>query len=402
MKKILFIFLLAFLLLSFSVFSYQTNSSSYKQNVIVSVGGESVNSSSYKTSLAIGIISRIINSTSYINKLGFFYTWKLATGQSCTAADQCEGNFCCSNLCASSACASSTPTTTSSGGGGGAAAAGGGGGGGGPLPTPIEKKKDFDVSPGSIKEQLALGTAKTKSITIKNTGEAVLSFNLAVNAVSDFVFLSDSGFSLGSGEEKAIEANIIGKKLGSYIGEIEASADGIKKSISIIIEVESEQVLFDAKLDIPSGYKEVQAGDELKTQITLLNVGPPRKVDVTATYIIKDNLGNAVYQSTETFAVEKQTSFVKPFKIPKELKPGDYLAIIELRYENSFAVSSELFRVVPKGKGIVQRAAKSNAVLMSILALFVGFAVLFVYLMLPKSARMDKPKGKSLRRKKAK
>ena len=91
------IFVFVFLLLSFSAFAAQINSTGYKQNVIVSVGGESVNSSSYKTSLAIGIINRVINSTSYINRLGFFYTWKLANEQPCTSADQCEGNFCCSN-----------------------------------------------------------------------------------------------------------------------------------------------------------------------------------------------------------------------------------------------------------------------------------------------------------------
>lgn len=389
MKKVkIAIFLLVFLLFSSSVLAYQINSTSYKQNVIVSTGGESVNSSSYKTSLAIGIINKIINSTSYINRLGFFYTWKLANDQPCSTADQCEGGFCCSNLCKSSACPSEAPAP--SGGGGGAAAAGGGGGGGGPLPTPIEEKKaDFSVTPTSIKEQLALGVARTRTIRVKNTGTAALIFKLNVVTVSDFVFLSDTSFGLSPGEDKTLEANIIGKKLGSYIGEVEVDASGIKKQINVVIEVESEQVLFDAKIDIPSGYKEVKAGDDLKAQITLLNVGPPRKVDVTTTYIIKDKSGNAVYESSETFAVEKQSSFVKAFKVPKNLPAGDYLAIIEVRYENSFAVSSELFKVLPKEETIIEKAAKSKAPLALIFILFLGM-VFLMYLLGPKIKLPDK------------
>lgn len=40
------------LLLAFSVFAAQINSANYKQNVIVSTGGESVSSSSYKMGVA--------------------------------------------------------------------------------------------------------------------------------------------------------------------------------------------------------------------------------------------------------------------------------------------------------------------------------------------------------------
>lgn len=384
MKKVkIVIFLIILLFFAIDVPAYQMNSTSYKQNVIVSTGGESVNSSSYKTSLAIGIINRIINSTSYINKLGFFYTWRLANDQPCSSDSQCEGGFCCSNLCAGSECPSSSPAP--SGGGGGGAAAAGGGGGGGPLPTPIEeeKMKDFSASPASIKEQLALGSAKTRTITIRNTGTVSMNFALSVATISDFVFLSDASFALEPGQEKTIEANIIGKKLGSYIGEIGIEASGIKKSISVVVEVESEQVLFDAKIDIPSGYKEVRAGDDLKAQITLLNVGPPRKVDVTTTYIIKDRLGSIIYESSETFAVEKQSSFVRPFRVPKNIPAGDYLAIIEVRYENSFAVSSELFKVLPKEETIIEKVSKSKAPMALIFILFLGL-IFLMYLLGPK------------------
>lgn len=388
--KIILFLVILFVLVPSGVFAADINSTSYRHNVVISAGSENMTSPSYKMGVVSGVISKVINSSSYINRIGFFYTWKLANEQPCTSADQCEGGFCCSSLCKSSSCPSGDSSPAPSGGG---AAAGGGGGGGGPLPTPIEepKTKDFSVSPGSIKESVALGAAKMVAIAIKNTGNTALEASLNVAAISDFVFLSDTGFSLEAGKEKIIEANIVGKRLGSFIGEIEVTAGGIKKSVEVIIEVESGQVLFDAKIDIPPGYKEVEAGGELKAQITLLNVGPPRKVDVTVTYIIKDRQGNAVYDESETFAVETQASFTKSFKIPQNLKAGEYLAITEVRYENSFAVSSELFSIVPKEAGAAQKAVKLNtAVIFALVVL--GVVALFVYLLMPKIKILKKRK----------
>lgn len=374
--KISAFFAFVFLLLAFNVLAAQISSSNYKQNVVVSEGGENTTSSSYKISIVVGIINGIISSASYINNLGFFHTWLLADGQPCTSAGQCEGGYCCSSVCASSACP--TPSTTTTGGGAAAAAAGGGGGG-----TIIEKVKDFDVEPSSVKEHVALGAAKTISIKVRNKGNAALSFSLDVVTINDFVFLSDTSFSLEAEEEKEVELNIIGKKLGSYLGEIQVESEGIKKTIDVIVDVESEQVLFDVKMNIPSAYKEVAPGDELKAQITLINVGPSRKVDATTTYMIKNKLGRVIHESSETFAVEKQISYVKAFKIPKDAEPGDYLAVVELKYEKSFAVSSELFRVVEE-KSLIEEAAKITKPLTFTFLIIVGVILLLMYLLMPR------------------
>lgn len=400
MKRFVFILMsfVVFIFLILNVLAAQTNGTSYTQNVVVSVGGESINGTTYRATIAIGILAKIINSTSYINKLGFFHTWLNADDQPCDSGSQCQGGFCCSNLCKSSACPSGGSGDT-----GGAAAiaagagGGGGGGGGGLLPTPIEEPKirDFSLKPSFIKEELALGQAKTRAISIKNTGNTALNFDLSMATINDLVFLSDTSFTLKPSEEKVIEVNLIGKRLGSFIGQLEAKAEEIKKYISIVIDVESEQVLFDAKIDIPSGYTEIEAGKELKAQITLLNVGPPRKVDVTTTYTIKDRYGKIVHESSETFAVENQISFVKSFKIPERLEPGDYLLTVELIYENSFAVSSELFKVLPKE---ISKIPKPSTALIPVFIVFIGILFLFSYLLLPK-IRLFRKYGVRQRRK---
>jgi len=172
---------------------------------------------------------------------------------------------------------------------------------------------------------------------------------LKVVGIEDYVFLPVYSFSLEEGESISIEVNIIAKELGIFTGKIIIEADGIKKEIPIVIEVETEIVLFDVKIDIPTEYTKVVAGETLSTQVTLLSMGLPKKVDVFITYVIKDMEGNVVLREYETVAVDKQLTFTKSFAIPENLKPDEYVVSIEVSYADSIAIAGELFSIVPKG-----------------------------------------------------
>ena len=237
------ILLAFFFLLLPSVYAEKLNGSTYSQSVIVSAGGESSASTSYKTSVATDIINSIISSFSYANSLGFFHTILLSNNQPCTSASQCEGGYCCSSLCKSAAC----PTDSAGGGGGGSSASSSGGGGGG---VPKKEVSSFTASPESIHEAIELGASKTNAIIIRNTGTSNLDFDLGVLTVESFVSLPDSLFSLAPGEEKQIDATITGVRVGSYFGEIKIKANGITKSVSVVIDISPDQSLFDVKLDM--------------------------------------------------------------------------------------------------------------------------------------------------------
>ena len=382
------VFLIAFILAMNVSHSFQTNSSNYRNfPLIVSSGGDIVNSSSYKTYTATGIVAGVINSSTYKNLLGFFHAWLLANGQACTANNQCEGGFCCSNLCQSTACPSEEPLPSSGGGGGGAPSSGGGGGYVNASRIKEEQEKGFSVSPSSVKTKIVLGGSSEQTLTIRNTGDAALTVSLSVEGVKDYLFLSDNILTLNPGEAADVTLNFIGKKVGGFTGRILARADEIEKEIPVIIESITEKVLFDAKLDIPAAYAVVSPGGTLRSQITLLNIGAPEKVDVIATYLIKDLRGNIIYQETETFAVEKQASFVKSFKIPKGLEEGSYVAIMEVRYADSFAVSSQLFEVKEKKSIVEQIAARNTASTMAMALVLIAFVIIMLLRLIPARKR---------------
>ena len=126
-------------------------------------------------------------------------------------------------------------------------------------------------------------------------------------------------------------------------------------------------------------------------QITLLNVGAPKEVDVITTYLMKDFTGNVIYESSETFTVDEQRSYLKSFPVPSSTELGDYLAVIEVRYSNSFAVSSEMFKVVEKSIVTLPKLLKNplyNLILVIAIAVIVLF--LFISRLIPKKVSRRK------------
>ncbi len=384
------------LILSFPlVFSADPQSSNYQlRSTTVTSGGGNASSSSYQQQIATGIMASIINSANFINSLGIFNTILLANSQPCTSASQCEGGFCCSNSCASSACTSGD--SGSSGGTGTTSGGGGGGGGatnfssqGGELPA---LSQDFELSSSSLHLKLALGEESESILAISNSGREPLGGRISVTGVEGMFSANPLSFdSLLPGESLNIVLSAIGRTLGSYLGQLEVTAGGITKTSDIIIEVESDQVLFDVAMDISPTYKALAQGGKLRSQITLFNVGVPRQVDVFITYLIKDNRGRVMSEESETFAVLGEKSYVHEFQIPP-LEPGKYLAAVEVRYENSFAVSSDTFSISGSMPHPIAQAAFRNT------TFFIALAILALILTIPITSLIKK--RQKLRKKK--
>jgi hypothetical protein len=110
---------------------------------------------------------------------------------------------------------------------------------------------------------------------------------------------------------------------------------------------------------------------------------------------MKDLSGNILYEETETFAVEKQVSYPKSFKIHETTVPGSYVAIVEIRYADSFAVSSQLFRVVEKKAVIGTEIITKNTTLM----IFLTFILVGIISMLSYKLASIKKRGRKKKKK---
>jgi hypothetical protein len=243
----------------------------------------------------------------------------------------------------------------------GEAAPSAGGGGGGSPATLKDLRYDFRLDKKEIKATLKIGRDDKTTLEIRNLGTEKISLSLDIEELRDFVSISDYNFDLNAGERKTIIINMIGKRFGLFVGRLILTTQNVIKSIPIILEIESQDALFDAKLDIPSNFKQIAQDQDLRAQITLFNV-LGGKVDVMVNYLIKDLQGNLITEESETFAVEKQSSYVKIFDLPPDLNPGQYVAAIEVRYANSYALSSQMFEVLTEEELISIKEARNRVI----------------------------------------
>ncbi len=348
-----------------------TNGSITFEGGITSGKNNNVSSTNYITYVVVGEPTDTLNSSNFKTNVGLLRTLPYLNGEACEVNAECVGNFCCSNVCQSTACPVQKVITP----GGGASAAAGGGG----IFIQRPPEKDFSLSKDAIKIELSLGEEKSETLTITNTGRSYLNFSLSIGGeIKEFLTLSDISFTLLEEESKTISLDFIGKRVGSFTGSIIVKGDNIEKIIPTLLEIESEVVLFDVKLDIPSEYKKIRPSDELKAQITLFSLGPPEKVNVTINYFIKDLNGDIVLEETEILTVQNQLSFLKSFKIPEDSELGTYTLSIEVLYADSFAVSSEIFKIV-EGIKELEIAKYTTIISYIILTIFIISLLISIY-----------------------
>jgi hypothetical protein len=223
--------------------------------------------------------------------------------------------------------------------------AGGGGAGGGIVPAPL-----FTVDKELIKVVMRVGETLKVSLGINSTYSGNLNFELSTD-MDEFIIFSQDSFTLDPKEQKQVFLTFFTSSKtepGVYTGKIKVTGGGRTKVIPVILEVETKEVLFDVSLDIPVIYKKVNPGNFVVLQFTLFSLGKVGKVDVTVDYYIKDFEGNVIASYQDIINVEEQVSFTRTIRLPSDIKPGDYVAVAQVKYDYFVGTSSDIFEVVRK------------------------------------------------------
>lgn len=225
---------------------------------------------------------------------------------------------------------------------------GGGGGGGGPLLNVTDVKGFVSGSPKEIAVNVIIDKEQEKILTISNNGLNALVLKVSSSGFDDEVKFEKS-ITLNPGESKEFKVKIKANKKGVISGRIIfIYSENIVLEIPVIVNTRTENFLFDAGIVISDLYRRIKPGDVLKAQVNLLQVGPKDKVDVTATYQIKDFYGKVYHEESETFYVLDSKELVKSFPT-NELPVGKYIIAMEIVYPGAFATSSAQFSVVDSG-----------------------------------------------------
>ena len=272
-----------------------------------------------------------------------------------------------------------------------AAAAGGGGGGGGGGGSAAGQKAEtvpsMKLSEETVKVSLRQSQFLQKTIGIINDGATELNVEV-INPLPTLLSLYPIAFRLSPQQSQQVILVFnpdLNAEPGVYSGLVTLKGlterGYFNKVLSIIIEVESDKVLFDGSIDLAS--KSLQQGDELKASISIFNLRRSGSTDVTLVYAITNFKNQVVSEQKETVAVDEQASFSKTIPMPKDLPPGQYILSIKILYGDSFATATELFTVEAPTPPLEQLAAsfgKSKFVLFSVPTMLVLLVMISISL----------------------
>ena len=248
---------------------------------------------------------------------------------------------------------------------GGAGPGGGGGGGGGAPPVEEVPETSLDIGQDTIKVVLKQSESLTKSTTISNDGETTVDVKIS-NPMSKVLDLSPDSFTLSPGEDQ--EVTLIfnpnkDAKADIYQGflKVSGSSDSgsVSKGIATVLEIESEEVLFDASIDLNGD--SFSPGDNVKATISVYNIRGIGSAEVELSYSLSDLDGNVIFSDEESINIEKQASFTKDFVIPNDAKAGDYVFAVRVNYKDSFGSATELLKVKLKVNVLQNLAGQATA-----------------------------------------
>jgi len=225
----------------------------------------------------------------------------------------------------------------------------GGGGGGGSSRKLIS---DFSLDPNLMNVDLFRGRILDKQITVTNLGDKNLGVVVDNSFLEKFTKIKPMSFYLPVVEKFVVDVEIFASNnidFGVYTGKLIFRTNDFEKFTSFILHVKDKESLFDVMLDLFK--KEFNKGEEVKANISLLNLGDVEHVDLFVDYGIKDMENEVINSKEETIGMElTNKSLIRFLGIPENVKEGRHVFYVKIRYNNQTAVGSESFEVVSRFK----------------------------------------------------
>jgi len=256
--------------------------------------------------------------------------------------------------------------------------------------TVVSATPDFSVNSVLLKVSLRGEDLVTKSITLSSSGPGDFSVTpISLQGVS----ISEQNFFVSETTSRNVDIlfNSSGISPGVYVGHIEIKSGKDVTSIPVIFEVESSDLFFDANLDIPPAYKEVEQGSKIIVQVKIFDLtagggiqqglGP---TSVSIDYHVVDLNGKVISSESEDMVVNNQAQVTKTIAFPKQVAEGDYVLTAVVRYKSSIGVSSQKFFIIAGKRDSLFPFSYNDYGLLFVLGVltffFIGIVILFVYL----------------------
>tara|TARA_Y100000310_G_scaffold292363_1_gene321053 strand:- start:4786 stop:8196 length:3411 start_codon:yes stop_codon:yes gene_type:complete len=211
----------------------------------------------------------------------------------------------------------------------------------------------IDVDQILIKVLIKSKEFLNRTIRVMNIGDDVSDIEIMVKGVEDIVSVSDNSFILKPGQTKRVDTTFsaINDKEGIehrpdvYIGKLEVVSEGVVKTVPLIVEIESKNILYDMNLNPLARERVIYPGEKVTIEVKLFNLEELKPVNIDMEYFVRDLEGNTIISESETVVVQNQASFFKTISIPENFRSENYVFIALAKYGTSTGTASYLFEV---------------------------------------------------------
>ncbi|MFH1358871.1 MAG: hypothetical protein ABIH37_03225 [archaeon] len=227
------------------------------------------------------------------------------------------------------------------------------------------------VDPLFLKISLREGIKGFKEVVVTNEGEAS-SFLIETSGLDGLFLLDNYDFYLEKGEKKIIKASFDTSELdpGIYLGKINILFKEERKEIPVILEVESDEVLFDSeniKL-FPLG-EDITPGKRINLEIKIYDLERTSRETIEVNYFIMNFDKKVIVAESENLVIEDSFDYSKTLNLPNDIKLGSYVIGAIMNYRDSVGTSTLYFEVVEK---------KSLNVLSNTFVILLVFIIIFL------------------------
>ena len=249
---------------------------------------------------------------------------------------------------------------------------------------------NIELDHSLVKVLLKEGGSSSQELRVMNVGSGIESISVSSN-LGDLLSISDDSFELSSGQTKVLTLEFVSSindveySPGVYSGYVLLEGAGYSVELPIILDIESEEVLFDSSLSFTK--TEYEPGDSFSLPVRIYNLVSGDPTNVLFEYTIKDLAGNLVYSGAETVLVDGQASLSNSIDLSSNLNLGYYVLGVKVSYAGSVGVSSEVLEIVGEEEesvaGFTNFCGGSlifcslSVIIFIILLIFIGLFVFF-------------------------
>ncbi|MEK6876796.1 MAG: AIR synthase-related protein, partial [Nanoarchaeota archaeon] len=158
---------------------------------------------------------------------------------------------------------------------------------------------------------------------------------------NDKILFSESpGFVFEVEEKNKDKVQSIFKKYNLFAHTLGKTTNNKKLTIT-----NSNKKIIDLTINFMQQLYEILKGEDVNVEVRIFNLKSTNPANAQIEYLIKDFDDNVVLYEEEEVLVKGQTSFIKLFNLPPNIKSGNYVFAAKINYENSTGTSSYIFNV---------------------------------------------------------